>query len=393
MMVVPMSAAALSQQEAFMVPQLPQNPTVQDLQAYVVRLTSLVSELIARNVQQPTTSVIADRLSCPVYMPALCATNEHLVGGENLQNGCQGAPRCVPNTGASPTVTLSVTPVLGTAPLSVLATVSNVGSSQKYSIDFGDGAGGVICNQESNGGSNCGSSWSGSYVYQFPGTYTVKVSQVPGPTDGNCVGSDCWVRASARVVVTGASTPTNGSSRVTFGSISGHTVSYSFANLPANTQLIFVNQTNGDRIYSVSAIASGTGEGSMSLPDNTTAGSYVVRAQSYGTGVYIAQTVPFTLSGSTEGCVAPTITMPAPGYSLVISAAGQGQQISATGNPQLSMTTLPWATLSGSVVTFNSVPAAGTYPLVITATNPCGTATRTFNVIVRQSVSVCPVFG
>jgi hypothetical protein len=130
----------------------------------------------------------------------------------------------------------------------------------------------------------------------------------------------------------------------------------------------------------------------MTLPDNATAGAYVVRAQSYGTGVYVAQTVPFTLSGTTEGCVAPTITMPAAGYSLAISMAGQGQQIAATGNPQLSVTSLPWATLAGSVLTFNSLPVAGTYPIVITATNPCGTATRTFNVIVPQAVSVCPVY-
>ncbi|MBP9757006.1 MAG: hypothetical protein KBD06_00240, partial [Candidatus Pacebacteria bacterium] len=90
MVLVPVGASALS----YEIPAIPQNPSVQQLQQLIVQLTTLLQQIIASR----TSPLPTPPNYCPVYSAPLCAPGEHLVGGEYLSNGCQAAPRCVPDT-------------------------------------------------------------------------------------------------------------------------------------------------------------------------------------------------------------------------------------------------------------------------------------------------------
>lgn len=72
-------------------------------------------------------------------------------------------------------MTLSATPMLGSAPLSVTLKASGIGASGRYYVSYGDGQEAFICNQDSTGVARCGSEWSGIHTYANPGTYTAKL--------------------------------------------------------------------------------------------------------------------------------------------------------------------------------------------------------------------------
>ncbi|MGH7141685.1 MAG: hypothetical protein ACREGH_03575, partial [Minisyncoccia bacterium] len=79
-------------------------------------------------------------------------------------------------------------------------------------------------------------------------------------------------------------------------------------------------------------------------------------------------------------CPAPDITVPypLPGYSISLQSPqniGSGQLFQADQSVTYSSPNLPsWASLSGNRLTFNSIPAPGTYSITIVATNECGSS-------------------
>lgn len=120
MVFVPVSTSALSQ---IYIPQVPQNPTVEQLQSLIVQLTALLQQLILNHTSlQPTPPLL-----CPVYNAPICAVGEHLVGGDILPNGCQAGPRCETDTTTSSiTVTSAVGPLDSDQHYIVNATYTNI---------------------------------------------------------------------------------------------------------------------------------------------------------------------------------------------------------------------------------------------------------------------------
>ena len=141
---------------------------------------------------QTSASVVVGKdttpLNCPQYMPPLCGANESLVGGGYGWDGCQLAPRCVPNTSTSGT--FSASPTSGQAPLAVhfWATVSG----GEYKVDFGDGTSGGLsggwCPPNPAMGAPC-SAPGADHTYTSVGTYTAHLLQ-----KSTCaIDTTCWI--------------------------------------------------------------------------------------------------------------------------------------------------------------------------------------------------------
>jgi len=105
----------------------------------------------------------------------------------------------------SQSTTFSASPTSGSAPLAVDFYAPT--DSFDYRIDFGDGSdldqywgpnSLAICRVRV-GVPGC---ISASHTYASAGTYTAKLSRVPGPTEANCAGVDCWVVGKVTITVT-----------------------------------------------------------------------------------------------------------------------------------------------------------------------------------------------
>lgn len=93
---------------------------------------------------------------------------------------------------------------------------------------------------------------------------------------------------------------TSSSPTVTYDSASStaQTVSFEYANLPTNSQIVFVNNTSGQATTTDSFLvaAGGTGSTTVSTAGITTYGGYHLKAQDDTDGTYYAQTVTFYIS-------------------------------------------------------------------------------------------------
>ncbi len=136
-------------------------------------------------------------------------------------------------------------------------------------------------------------------------TFELKCAPLTGATSGNAV-KDLTVSV----------TPTP-SPNVTYTGISGNTVTGTYANLPANAQIVVVNQTSGQAVSGISMSA--TGSGTISL-GNIPSGAFYLRAQDATTGSYLAQSVVFYSSG-------PSTPNSCPVYQQQLCPAGQILQI------------------------------------------------------------------
>jgi|GEM_PF-6775768 hypothetical protein len=163
------------------IPQLPPNPTIQDLQTEIQQLTQIVIQLIAErtSIGGSTTSGTA---SVPVASnsgtpPTLPPTNSVVpIGGI----ASAATPPAAPNP--TPVATFTASPTSGAAPLTV-----TFSSSQGGTINFGDGQTGTIppaqCAQTATIGSTpiCDQG-TVTHVYTSAGTYTATLGINAGYT-------------------------------------------------------------------------------------------------------------------------------------------------------------------------------------------------------------------
>jgi len=104
--------------------------------------------------------------------------------------------------------------------------------------------------------------------------------------------SEGAVAAEGQIVITGNDTAPS----ITFSSISSGNVIGSFANLPANSQIRFVNATSGQRYDAQSTMvwSGGSGPLSIAIPNDLPNGTYYLRATDYyNPNTTIAQSASF----------------------------------------------------------------------------------------------------
>jgi hypothetical protein len=77
---------------------------------------------------------------------------------------------------------------------------------------------------------------------------------------------------------------------INFQSLSGEQVAAQYENLPAGSQVVFVNKTSGQVMPSPVTPASGSG--TLSMTFSAGSGAYYLRAQDHA-GAYLAQSVVF----------------------------------------------------------------------------------------------------
>jgi hypothetical protein len=91
--------------------------------------------------------------------------------------------------------------------------------------------------------------------------------------------------------------------RLDYVSQTAQNVSVTFTDMPANTELVWVNTTTGTKTPSQRNPLSNGGSGSAQIPidPNLPAGSYDLLAQDQQTKQYIAQTVKFYIATGSAG--------------------------------------------------------------------------------------------
>lgn len=273
---------------------IPPNASIADLQSIIVRLNSMLQQLLA---------TIGTKAN-PIFP----------------------IERTSPRPTESGLLTATVTE--GQAPLTTYFYIYNT-PYPATSIDFGDGTSAatnpyalVSCDY-----------WTAtcpkeiiSHTYTSPGTYTVKLKRDALPTEAACVYSAdsyclvmAWVRVTAMTNPVATSTPIL-SPRITLGTVGTSTVTAAYYDMPPNSQIVIMNQTSGTRVDGVSTYLSTGGSGSVTIPfpSGMPAGTYYLKAQNYNTQGYIAQTVAFTAQAQTT-----TIPLPCPLYMQPICSVGQ----------------------------------------------------------------------
>jgi hypothetical protein len=80
---------------------------------------------------------------------------------------------------------------------------------------------------------------------------------------------------------------------INFTSLSGGAVSAEYANLPPGSQIVFVNQTSGQKYPGIGAAGGGTV--TIKVPAAAPAGAYYLEATDKS-GAYLAQSVVFQLA-------------------------------------------------------------------------------------------------
>jgi hypothetical protein len=85
--------------------------------------------------------------------------------------------------------------------------------------------------------------------------------------------------------------------RLDYVSQTAKSISVTFADMPADTDVVFVNTTSGVKTPSPStALRYGGNAADISIDPNLAPGAYCLLAQTHGTGQFLAQTVVFYIS-------------------------------------------------------------------------------------------------
>jgi hypothetical protein len=186
---------------------------------------------------------------------------------------------------AQQTVSFTATPTSGTAPLSVaFSSTGAPGTDIGSTVEFGDGASGTLIPAPTCFG--CNEYAAVGHTYVSSGTYTATLVNSSGTTLGT-----------ATIAVTNPAPPP--SSTLTYVSNSGGSVTGSYANLPAGSQIVVINVTSNQPVSGVSAAVSGSGSVTLnSIP----AGSFYLKAQD-AFGNYLAQSVTFYSAGAVPPAV------------------------------------------------------------------------------------------
>jgi hypothetical protein len=79
---------------------------------------------------------------------------------------------------------------------------------------------------------------------------------------------------------------------VDFVGISGKNVLATYANLPPNSRIVFVNQTSGQPIGAAINVSGSASSATIPEPANIPSGAYFLKAED-STGAYLAQSVVF----------------------------------------------------------------------------------------------------
>ncbi|MDO8514557.1 MAG: peptidoglycan-binding protein [bacterium] len=263
----------------------------------------------------------------------------------------------VPSVKAGGGTSLTATPTSGSAPLSV-----TFSSNSASDVRFGDGQTGTlnpapVC-------SGCAPSYTALHTYTSAGTFTASANGI-----------------SKTITVTAS----QASPRIVFNSISGGTVSFSYYDLPTNSEVVFVNQTSGQTVSGPVApiSSSGTGTQTATAPSSMPAGAYYLKVRNVTTQAEIARSVSFTVAGNTG---APTCTLSASPASIT---SGQSSTLSWTSGNSASASIdrgVGAQPLNGSVIV--SPPSTLLYTLTATAEDGrTATCTKTITV---TAVAVLP---
>jgi len=243
--------------------------------------TSLTFVVPATNASQTNPSTVGANT---VQVLANLAT-QGAVGGSRASN------TVTLYVSGTPTTSFTATPTSGAAPFTVNFTA--IGSGMQAVVNFGDGTtggptGNCVIADPVQGGGPYGPDCPYSHTYQSAGVYTATLRDV----NGNLVDT-------ATVTVTGNPT-------VTYISNSGSSVTGSYANVPAGSQIIVINQTSGQRVSGIGTIVSGSSNGTVTF-NNLPSGSFYLEAID-SSGNYLAQSVVFYATAQTS---APTCTLTA----------------------------------------------------------------------------------
>jgi hypothetical protein len=109
------------------------------------------------------------------------------------------------------------------------------------------------------------------------------------------------------------------SATVTYTGISGGTVTGTYANIPATSTIIVINQTSGQPVSGIGLLAAGNGTLSLA---NIPSGAFYLKAVS-SSGAYLAQSVVFYSSGPSP------VPFACPVYQQLLCPSGQSLQIGA----------------------------------------------------------------
>ncbi|MBI2612245.1 peptidoglycan-binding protein [Candidatus Kaiserbacteria bacterium] len=181
-------------------------------------------------------------------------------------------------------------------------------------------------------------------------------------------------------------------------SVYAGTVNVNYANLPVNSQLVFVNATTNERFGPQSTMVSGGGSGSVSISEHPDMAQtlYFLRAQNYSTGAVIAESSAFLLGSKQTGVVACSLTADKASYKFGETITFSWKSQNATRAEWIDDTDkdnipLPIGIpgLSGSTIV--SANVLGNPYLVLRVYGPSGTATCTKSVPVNENASQIPL--